>query len=299
MNIKGYPKNDIVVEPLEYYVTDKDVNIYNFIRSDEIRDYLKKVDYFKEDVSLKFKTILYSLVPLDIKLEAYKKLVENRIGSKEDINNIQKYIEQVEEAFDIIKHPAFYHAIFCYYENEFKNRGLYYQVIETYSSEYEYTYKFDDVYEVYGEFDYNKYTITVDILSSKYYFSDQFERPCKISIDFAYFNHKLKPYNIYFYDYNVYKADDNNYIRYPLPFKNGDSVVLYNIFMERPIYGIIESELDGNNCWYHFLRYGGSKDDYFNIDNNDIPGAFRNFTIFDSLYSKEYFDTHMIEEKEE
>lgn len=298
MNIKGYPENDIVVEPLEYYVTDKDVNIYNFIRSDEIREYLKKEDYFKEDISLKFKTILYSLVPLGIKLEAYKKLVEKRIGTKEDINNIQKYIEQVEEATDIIKHPIFYHAIFCYYENEFKNKGLYYQDIELCSGEYEYTYNFDEIFEVYDQFNNNKYTITVDILSSKYYFNDKFEKPCKISIDFAYFNHKLKPYNIYFHDPIVYKVDDNNYIRYPLPFKNGDSVVLYNIFMERPIYGIIESELDGNNCWYHFLRYGASKFDYFDIDNNDIPGAFRNFTIFDSLYSKEYFDSYMIEKEE-
>ena len=298
MNIRGYPENDIVVEPLEYYVTDKDVNIYNFIRSDEIRDYLEKEDYFKEDVSLKFKTILYSLVPLDIKLEAYKKLVENRIGSKEDIDNIQKYIEQIEEVFDIIKHPNFYYAIFCYYENEFKNRGLYYQDIEICSGEHEYTYNFDEIYEVYDQFNNNKYTITVDILSSKYCLNNQFEKPCKISVDFAYFNHKLKPYNIYFHDHEKYKADDSNYIRYPLPFKNGDSVVLYNIFMERPIYGIIENELDGNNCWYHFLRYGELKDDYFDIGYNYIYGAFNNFTIFDSLYSKEYFDNFMIEKGE-
>lgn len=40
---------------------------------------------------------------------------------------------------------------------------------------------------------------------------------------------------------------------HPLPFENGCRLKLQLPFMEKPAYGTLESELDGNGCWYHFL----------------------------------------------
>ncbi|MBD5487100.1 MAG: hypothetical protein HDR18_16540 [Lachnospiraceae bacterium] len=40
---------------------------------------------------------------------------------------------------------------------------------------------------------------------------------------------------------------------HPLPFENGCRLKFQLPFMDEPVYGTLESELDGNGCWYHFL----------------------------------------------
>jgi len=47
---------------------------------------------------------------------------------------------------------------------------------------------------------------------------------------------------------------------HPLPFENGSRLKLQLPFMEKPVYGTLESELDGNGCWYHFLYCEGDKE---------------------------------------
>ena len=56
--------------------------------------------------------------------------------------------------------------------------------------------------------------------------------------------------------------------------------------MNKPIYGVLHSELDQMNCWYHFLDDKNEKplkDLSYNMI-CEFPGC-----VFDSLYSKEYF----------
>lgn len=42
---------------------------------------------------------------------------------------------------------------------------------------------------------------------------------------------------------------------HPLPFENGCRLKFRLPFMKEPVYGTLESELDGNGCWYHFLYF--------------------------------------------
>lgn len=42
---------------------------------------------------------------------------------------------------------------------------------------------------------------------------------------------------------------------HPLPFENGCRLKFRLPFMDEPVYGTLESELDGNGCWYHFLYF--------------------------------------------
>lgn len=42
---------------------------------------------------------------------------------------------------------------------------------------------------------------------------------------------------------------------HPLPFENGCRLKFRLPFMDEPAYGTLESELDGNGCWYHFLYF--------------------------------------------
>lgn len=42
---------------------------------------------------------------------------------------------------------------------------------------------------------------------------------------------------------------------HPLPFENGCRLKFQLPFMDEPAYGTLESELDGNGCWYHFLYF--------------------------------------------
>ena len=42
---------------------------------------------------------------------------------------------------------------------------------------------------------------------------------------------------------------------HPLPFENGCRLRFRLPFMDEPVYGTLESELDGNGCWYHFLYF--------------------------------------------
>lgn len=42
---------------------------------------------------------------------------------------------------------------------------------------------------------------------------------------------------------------------HPLPFENGCRLKFRLPFMKKPVYGTLESELDGNGCWYHFLYF--------------------------------------------
>lgn len=42
---------------------------------------------------------------------------------------------------------------------------------------------------------------------------------------------------------------------HPLPFENRCRMKFRLPFMDEPVYGTLESELDGNGCWYHFLYF--------------------------------------------
>ncbi len=50
-------------------------------------------------------------------------------------------------------------------------------------------------------------------------------------------------------------------MRHPLPFENGSRLKLLLPFMTEPVYGILESEKDGNGHWYHFLNVGNESFD--------------------------------------
>lgn len=52
-------------------------------------------------------------------------------------------------------------------------------------------------------------------------------------------------------------------------------------FMDKSLYGILESEIDGNGCWYHFLNVNG----YPEIDLSYYTISFlKGMSIFDWLY---------------
>lgn len=259
-------------------------SIYDFIESKEIREYFQSIDFFNKtnDISLDFDVIYNSILPIDIKLDFLKELIKNRNGCQEDIIIVKKYIEYSEEVLSLIYNNS--DIIFCISQDKYKVGNDY--RIDT-SSSFEFYYSLNDIMDNYNKYPGDENDLyNINILLPKKYNKKQYNDPDKIGLNLAYFNKELKIYNIYFGDYF---DEDLNYdlgFRYPLPFKNGEEVVLWNKFLDKPIYGKINSELDPLNCWYHFLEdeNGETIEDLSYNDIIGFPGS-----VFDSLYSKEYF----------
>lgn len=52
---------------------------------------------------------------------------------------------------------------------------------------------------------------------------------------------------------------------HPLPFENGCRLRFRLPFMDGPFYGTLESEQDGNGCWYHFLNFDEERKRYVDL----------------------------------
>lgn len=287
MFIRDYPIN-VTVESLEYYVSEDKVNICNFIRSKEIRDYFNQIKYFDNcNIMDKFEIIIRSLIPIDIKIIAIRKLLETENGSDEDINNIKHYIDKSTELLDIIYNNE--DIIFSI--NECKYKVVDNSIEREWTDNY-YSYSFDEIIEMYNGcwedcwelgLGYNRIYL-LDVIFPKKYNNDN---PDKIFALLTFFNGKLKIYTIKDWTEDKYLFLHS---RYPLPFEK--DIVLYNAFLDKPLYGIIENELDGNNCWYHFCYFG---DKCIDVSNNSMNyGMYGLISVFDSLYSKEYFEKYII-----
>lgn len=61
--------------------------------------------------------------------------------------------------------------------------------------------------------------------------------------------------------------------RFPLPFEDGSRLKLQLPVMKEPFYGILDSEQDGNGCWYHFLYKSDGRPADFSahITDTDLP----------------------------
>lgn len=48
----------------------------------------------------------------------------------------------------------------------------------------------------------------------------------------------------------------------PLPFEHGSRIKFKTPEMLKPVYGILDSSVDGHGCWYHFLCVEDEEHDY-------------------------------------
>lgn len=113
---------------------------------------------------------------------------------------------------------------------------------------------------------------------------------------FGYNNSKCIPYYCEFYDtkciYNdKLKCASERYmgrkhaLKYiGLPFPNKSKIKFQLPFMKEPNYGILKSELDGNNCWYNFMhkkdKTESSNTNFIDLSYTDI-NLVTNFAVFD------------------
>lgn len=256
--------------------------IYNFIKSKEIREYFKELNLLDDNL-FAFKVITESFSSINKKLQVLGKL---------------KYYSKNNEEKDIINNYT--EAVKLSLEELYNNKDL---ILSLSSAKYdiinntihedfrspEYYYSFKDIQKLYDDADPDNCIYWIEVLYPQSE-DKKFTSPDILTFELSYFNGKLEIFNIYFDQWLEYKfnkeIDYSIDKRYPLPFKNEEDVVLFNRFINKPIYGKLNSEMDQMNCWYHFLddKDGNTiKDLSYNIFYR-FPGC-----VFDSLYSKEYF----------
>ena len=259
--------------------------IYDFIKSKEIKEYFKELNLLDDNL-FAFKIITESFSPINEKLQALEKLksCSKDNEEKEIINN---YIEAVKLSLEELYNKDLILSL-----NSAKYNIINNDIYEEFRSP-EYYYLFEELQNMYNDNDPDDCIYWIDVLYPRSK-DKKLESPDILTFELAYFNDRLEVFNIYFDQWLEYKfnkeIDYCIHERYPLPFKDNENVVLFNRFINKPIYGKLNSEMDLANCWYHFLddKDGNTiKDLSYNMIYK-FPGC-----TFDSLYSKEYFEKNI------
>lgn len=239
-----------------------ELDIYAFIRSPEIREYMRKNETF--NLSDTIFLILKSMNPWETKLEALKILAHEESLSEQKKRHVlytAGYAERILQEIYCPENPAILSV------NE------YYCMNEDYLNSYEVSVKglhYTGYYSSYNEFlaQYADYLPEESLPLPRYEIDLVYPgKNCKnnnpIHFSATWFNGKIRIYAIHadsgWGEAHCFKHKITNYLagrwmgRYSLPFPTMSKVKLQTPFMRRPLSGILESTLDDCHCWYHFF----------------------------------------------
>ena len=247
----------------EMITPDEKPDIYSFMRSAEIRDYMRENKRFSTDD--KIQLILQSLNPFDVKLKALQILSEDIVSTTEceraAICGLIGYYKTALAEFNNPEKPA----VYVLHENR--------AVSESPANAYKRTHLRCGSYDFYGDLqeifrDYGDrqeqweegFHSTVDIDLVYAGIPNGENNP--ISCTAAYFDGRLSVFDVSVTDSwaaskgfgYLRELREAQLDRYSLPFPSFSRVRLQTPFMDEPVCGILESNMDGGGCWYHFFH---------------------------------------------
>jgi hypothetical protein len=247
---------------------DDAFDVYGVIRSEEIREYYRKEDPM--GILEKEQLILHSYTSVEQKVTLLKEL--SRTCSKEESRMLDEMRRVYEKYIRQLRHPDVRTIFLLEYVEQGYDEGRIivpgvlggaFDTVEEVEGELTKIYggveemvfgrvtvlqvpKKEKVKEAFcfglfwidGKWQVKDFSVREEVLKAQGVSADTVERFCEYSM------------------------------RHPLPFENGCRLKLLLPFMKEPVYGILESEKDGNGCWYHFLNVGNESFDlsYSKID---------------------------------
>ena len=270
--IHALSKNDLLDE-------NGKLDIYAFMRSAEIREYMRKNESF--DLHDKIYIILKSMNPFEIKLEAMRALSgEDALKQKErrHILSVIKYTERILQEIYSPTYPAIIAAKECYSADTEGENAYEASVRERNNEEY---------YASYEEF----------LQEKSRYIPEEGEQFPRYEIDLVYQGRKHDDNNpihfsatwmddrieIYAIEVDYRWGREHYYAkntvagyfwldwmrRYSLPFPTMSRVQIQTPFMKEPLAGRLESNVEGRGCWYHF---------FYPDDERGMAGIFMDFS---------------------
>lgn len=269
---KGVSKQNMNTTDKQDSLIDIPTDVYSVIRSAEIKDYFQKNDcmgfFGKEQI------ILHSYTSIQQKAEMLRRL--SHTGSEKDNKLVEEMYRVYSKYIETIYHPAV-RTVFILECKEWRlddclidNNNSLVDVFDTVDE------LVAEIKRIYGGEE-KKASAYVTVLQVPQ------DRKVKVAFKFTMFwidgKWEIKDLCVNDEELEMQEISEdtihrfcNSSLYHPLPFENGCRLKLQLPFMERPVYGTLESELDGNGCWYHFLYCEGDR--YclpsFNLTNAEI-----------------------------
>ena len=257
-----------VSNKIDYIDNKGKLDIYAFMRSDVIREYMKNNKAFS--ILEKARIICSSFYPVETKIDALKVLIKEAKG--EDRKIIESSYKLMEKVISTIYNPkervlysvtmnnASCVGAYAMRENEYAPVDYYYSYKEFAQ---ENMYNLDDATNE-EECDYTNY-FCVDVIPFE---NKGYANPYIITFKATYFDDKLMVYDFDFDEvwaelcgFNVSEIDlisgFNMFSieRYSLPFIHNEKVMIKTPFMRKALHGILSCSMDAFGCWYYFFYY--------------------------------------------
>lgn len=239
---------------------EAETDVYSLIRSAEIRDYYRRENVC-DNLEKKVILIKHGFIPVQQKVAMLRQL--SGTGTVEENRLTEEMCLIYSRYIDMIYHPSV-RTLFVV-----ESAGLWWDEAR---SSIEDNLGLDSVYDTLGEViaqmekvygrEKEKAYARVTVLHVPP--DEKVKEVCKFDMfwidgkweikEFSVHDDELRSQEIsddtiYFFDY----GGDREY--HPLPFENGCRLKFRLPFMKEFDYGTLESELDGNGCWYHFLYF--------------------------------------------
>ena len=256
-------------------------DIYNLIQSEEVREYLREHRKFK--VLEKEIIIRNSYYTIEEKLEFMKQLLaDTKVDmtvDRDDWKLFEEKVELYEYIVNFIHNPGDDVIYMAQEETRGYNKcreDNAYRMSEKIYADTHYFRKFEDVVKYWEGAVGSEYTVCVDMIllseQGAKYNADEIVQPVwfniaidlegKVSIrsfgiDDKWFERKG------FSQDCVWDIGDHFYC--PLPFEHGCRIKFKTPDMLEPVYGVLESSMDGFGRCYHFLIIENEKYDYNTI----------------------------------
>ena len=247
---------DIKSDAVEIHVTD---DVYSIIRSPEIRDHYRKEDVLR--IFEKEQLILHSYTSIQQKAILLEQLLKT--GDEQERRKISEMCRLFRDYIEKIYHPAV-RTVFLLESDRWEWERVMHGIGHEGKG-------LDGAYDTMDE-------LIADMADmyrgcEEEYFADvivlEVPQDGKVDIPFEFslfwIDGKWEIKDIYVSQtggrgirtQGFHKDTDYRFHydsgHHSLPFENGCRLKLQLPFMEEPVYGILESKLDGNGCWYHFL----------------------------------------------
>lgn len=246
---------------------EPEMDVYSLIRSAEIRDYYRREDIL--GIFEKEQLILHAFISVQQKAVMLKYLAQT--GTGEENNRIDEMCRVYSRYIDMIYHPS-ERTIFILDSNEHRwdEDGSYlgfsgfdgaYDTVDEVVKEME---------DIYSGMEAKAYAYVIVLQVPQ---NEKVKEAFKFTMFWIDGQWQIKDLEIEDKELEMQGISEDTVSRFKctslyhfLPFENGSRLKLSLPFMKKPVYGILESELDGNGCWYHFL-YGEDAQDRFGMIN--------------------------------
>lgn len=231
------------------------VDVYNLIRSPEIRN------FFRENVKLgifeKEQLILHSYIPLRQKMAMLKQL--SYTGNEKEASLIYEMYGFLAGYFNRIYHPLVRTNLELECVNMYVKDGC----IKRENSSIGKCYTVDEAVMKMESFVGKSKMLPYGLASVEVIQDGKLRQPFEFSLFRIDGKWQVKDVAVYDIDrdgiYNISISEDtscrfsNNGFCHPLPFDHGSRLKLQLPSMDKPFYGILQSEHDEKGCWCHYL----------------------------------------------